>query len=171
MLLLATGVFAGVLAVPSSGFTIGGDPWPGPTITYFTKAGKYVKAVDRAAGMWNHADVGITFQRASSEQDAQVIVRYGGKACLGWAIVGESSDSRMRLGKGCSTNHIALVAVHEFGHVLGLGHELTKCARMNPNVDHKTATPDHCPKHPESYWLKHPFRSDDIRGARALYMP
>ena len=167
---MATGLLAGALATPGSAYVIGGEPWPGPTITYHTNAGHYAKAVDRAAEMWNSANVGITFQRASAE-DAQVIVRYGGKPCRGWAIVGSASDSRMRLGRKCNTDHIALVAVHEFGHVLGLGHELTRCARMNPNVDHKTATPDHCPKHPQSYWLKHPLRGDDIRGARALYMP
>jgi hypothetical protein len=53
--------------------------------------------------------------------------------------------------------------------VLGLGHELHKCARMNPTIDHTTATPDRCAEHPQSYWLKHPLRDDDIRGARALY--
>jgi len=147
---------------------IRGDPWPGPAIRYHTSAAKYADAVDRAAKIWNRAEVGIKLRRVKA-QDAQLIVSYGGKSCTGWAIVGYASNSAMRLGSGCETNHMILVAVHEFGHVLGLSHELERCARMNPRIDHDTATPNHCKKHPESYWLQHPLKGDDINGARALY--
>jgi hypothetical protein len=166
--LVAVAVVLGAIAAASSAYTIHGDPWPGPTIAYHTSASKYVKAVDRAAGIWNHANVGIKL-RSVAEKDAQVIVRNGGKTCTGWAIVGRASNSHMNLGAGCNTDHIVLVAVHEFGHVLGLGHELHKCARMNPTIDHTTGTPDHCKDHPQSYWLKHALLADDVAGARALY--
>ena len=74
-----------------------------------------------------------------------------------------------RLGAGCSTVFITLTAVHEFGHVLGLDHESTKCARMNWTFS-KTGTPIRCRQgHSLSYWLKHPLEPDDIRGGRALY--
>jgi hypothetical protein len=129
-----------------------------------------VDAVDRAARKWNHAGVGVKLQRTTADK-AQVPIRYGGASCTGFAIVGYASNSYMQLGKGCNTDHMVLVAAHEFGHVLGLGHELHKCARMNPIVDHTTGTPNHCMAHPQSYWLTHTLRPDDIAGARALYMP
>jgi Astacin (Peptidase family M12A) len=168
--LAAAGLAFGALTASSSAYVIHGEPWPGPTITYHTFAAKYVDSVDRAARIWNQADVGIKLRRRPAD-DAQVIVRYGGDSCTGWAIVGHASDSRMRLGKGCDADHIVLVAVHEFGHVLGLGHELDRCARMNPTIGHTTGTPSRCAKHPQSYWLNHALRADDIAGARALYLP
>jgi hypothetical protein len=168
-LLFAAAMACGALAGASSAYTIHGDPWPGPAITYHTNPARYAGAVDRAARIWNQAAVGIKLRRATAE-DAQLIVRKGGETCTGFAIVGYASNSYMRLGPGCDPDHIVLVAVHEFGHVLGLGHELKKCARMNPTIDHSTATPNHCKTHPQSYWLEHPLKPDDIAGARALYL-
>ena len=56
----------------------------------------------------------------------------------------------------------------ELGHILGLGHEKRKCAIMNPAFDN-SGTPNHCNAHPLSFWLAHPLRGDDIRGAKSLY--
>jgi hypothetical protein len=168
ILLVCAAIVAGALAGASDAYTIHGDPWPAPAITYHTNPARYVDSVDRAARIWNRANVGIKFRRTTADA-AQVIVRKGGDPCTGFAIVGRASNSYMRLGPGCDTDHIVLVAVHEFGHVLGLGHELQKCARMNPTIDHDTATPSHCRTHPQSYWLEHPLKADDVAGARVLY--
>ena len=74
----------------------------------------------------------------------------------------------MKLSSGCDRDLVTLVATHEFGHTLGLGHEIQRCARMNPVVDY-SGTPEFCEYHPISYWLAHPLKGDDIRGARTLY--
>jgi hypothetical protein len=74
----------------------------------------------------------------------------------------------MEINNDCGSGISTLTAVHEFGHVLGLGHETSGCARMNPTFG-SGGTPGHCSRHPLSYWLAHPLLKDDVRGARALY--
>jgi hypothetical protein len=63
---------------------------------------------------------------------------------------------------------MSLATAHELGHVLGLGHQDHRCARMNP-VYNQDGTPNHCSAHSLRYWLAHPLTADDVRGARHLY--
>ncbi|HEX4732897.1 MAG TPA: matrixin family metalloprotease [Thermoleophilaceae bacterium] len=164
-------VLAALLPASAGAYVVGGKPWPATTITYYVAAKAYAGPVNRAARIWNRADVGVEFSRASRSQ-ADVVVAYGGPRCAGYSPVGfggwdESTVSR--LGAGCSKAFITLTAVHELGHVLGLDHEYRKCARMNWTFS-KTGTPVRCRQgHSLSYWLEHPLEPDDIRGARALY--
>jgi PKD repeat protein len=63
-----------------------------------------------------------------------------------------------------SEPEMARVAVHELGHVLGLGHNPHACAAMSPGLGL------HC--HGRHDWLglcPDPLQPDDIRGAVALY--
>ena len=155
-------------ASPALAYYIEGPGWPGPTITYYSSV--YPKAVDRAAAVWNRAGLGVTFQRASKSA-ARVLVSSGPHGCGGWALVGyQGSDgtSRMRLNSGCKADLMVLTATHEFGHVLGLGHENSRCARMNPTIYHD-GTPNLCAHHTLRYWLGHPLQKDDLAGAHAIY--
>lgn len=57
------------------------------------------------------------------------------------------------------------IAVHEFGHILGLGHEHKACAVMQPILNEDCGIGHH-------YWLglcRDPLEPDDIRGAVNLY--
>ena len=156
---------------PSAGaYERAGRSWPGGRITYYTAAGGYSGSVDRAARIWSRANVGVVFVKTPRRQ-AQVVIDYGGRACEGSAIagyVGRRRQSPVELGAGCGRSFIVLTAVHELGHVLGLGHENDGCARMNPAFD-RTGTPSSCRSRSLAYWLDHPLLGDDLRGARALY--
>jgi hypothetical protein len=165
-------VLAG-LALPAgaNAYTIIGRPWPAAKVTYWVMATDYRAPVRAAAKNWNRAGVGIVFREAASRQNADVVVGYWDDRCGGAALAGvqRRRQSEVVLGTGChSDGLVTLVATHEFGHVLGLGHESRKCALMNPVFD-GSGTPSKCSHHPLGFWLSAPLRADDLRGAKALY--
>lgn len=73
--------------------------------------------------------------------------------------------ARDRYGIRISLGTMERVAVHEFGHILGLGHEHKACAVMQPILNEGCGIGHH-------HWLglcKDPLEPDDIRGAVNLY--
>ena len=158
------------MAPAANGYVVGGNPWPGTTITYYVAAKAYSGGVARAARNWNHAKVGIRFAR-TSRSNADVVVTYGGPRCGGQTVMGfggYGESTTVYLGAGCSSSLISLTATHELGHVLGLDHDDSRCARMNASFA-PNGSPSHCASHALSYWLAHPLRADDIAGAKAIY--
>lgn len=157
-------------APAADAYSIGGRPWPQGAVTYYTQASGYSGAVNRAARILNHAGVGVRLRRAPSKAVADVVVAYHGAPCEGEAAVGfQRLDlDLLYLGRGCNRGLVTLTAVHEFGHVLGLDHENSRCARMNPSFD-DSGTPTHCKGRTLAYWLAHPLTADDLRGLRAIY--
>jgi len=166
---LLAAVALAALPATAGAYRLYGRPWPQPTITYHVQARGYAAAVDRAARVWNRAGVGVRLRKAT-RYSADVIVRYGGRRCEGEALIGFAprEGSEVRLGAGCGTLLITLTAVHELGHVLGLGHERRHCARMNPVFDND-GTPGLCRRRSLAAWLARPLLADDIAGARRLY--
>jgi hypothetical protein len=156
-------------AAPSGAYSIGGPSWAGGRVTYYTAARGYSGAVDRAARILNGSGAGVHLSKAP-RLSADVIVAYRGRACEGDALVGfsRSRPDFLYLGRGCRLGLVTLTSVHEFGHVLGLDHENSRCARMNPSFD-LSGTPNRCSGHQLGYWLAHPLGADDIRGLRAIY--
>lgn len=67
-------------------------------------------------------------------------------------------------GIAVSEGTMARIAVHELGHVLGLGHEPHTCAVMNAAFGSACHAP-----HPWIGLCADPLQPDDIRGADALY--
>ena len=152
---------------PASAYVARGPSWPEGEVTYSSRTPAYTAAIDRAARLIDHARVGVRLRRVTA--DADVVFVYQGAACEGAAHVGRwRRTSTVWLGRGCGRDLVALTAVHELGHVLGLDHENSTCARMNPIYD-DSGTPGRCRHRSLSYWLAHPLTADDLRGLRALY--
>lgn len=163
-------VAALLLGATSAGaYVIDGRAWPRESIRYYVEASDYSATVDRAATVWNQADVGIRFARKSARSRAEVVIRRGPWRCGGGANVGyQRRRTAIVLLGPCSRSLLRLVAVHELGHILGLGHERQVCARMNPTYN-GSGTPNRCRRRSLDYWLENPLVPDDIDGARALY--
>jgi PKD domain/Matrixin len=172
---LAAIAAVGCVAEPASAYRFAGERWPNKTISVGSNAPLYNSAVRTAIRAWNRARVGVRFKRAPAER-ARVIFsysggggsgRYGCEGVAGGAGVGYPSPfvpMYVTVLRSCRSRALRrLTAVHELGHVLGLGHETRRCALMNPTGDVNTMLPSLCPR-----GARLPAR-DDIRGARALY--
>lgn len=159
-----------VLAPAASAYEIAGRAWPDGDIRYYVEDGALKKPVKRAAKVWNARDLGVRFVSSSAE-DAKIFIRIGQDNCGGAARVGypgRRGFSLVEINRDCGTGIATLTAVHEWGHVLGLGHESDNCARMNPSFG-SGGTPGRCSRRSLDYWLAHPLTKDDVRGARAIY--
>ena len=166
------GVLAGlpVGAGEASAYEIAGRAWPAGDIRYHVPDGPLKRPVKRAARVWNARGLPVRFV-SSSEDGARVFFSEGQSNCGGAARVGypgRRGVSFVQIHAGCGIGIATLTAVHEFGHVLGLGHEGDVCARMNPTFG-SGGTPGRCKRRSLSYWLDHPLTKDDVRGARELY--
>jgi hypothetical protein len=171
---VAASIVAAVAAftvVPgSSAFQLEGGRWPTSIITYYNEVPAYSWAVDTAAYAWNTSGARVRFLK-SSRRDADVLIGIRWFNVAGDASVqrvsGRFVSAKVGIRSGQDRYTMALVITHELGHVLGLDHEDRVCATMNSLL--VSYHPEHCGAAPSGRWICRLLRSDDVRGAVALY--
>jgi hypothetical protein len=170
--LVLSAVVTALFMTPSAGaYQLEGGRWATTTITYYTEIPAYTWSVDTAAYAWNSSGANVRFVKAPRDR-ARVLVgirwfrTHAGEARVqrfGGTIV----SAQIAIQSGHDRYEMALIVAHELGHVLGLDHETSRCATMNPTVggDHTTM----CAAPPGGMWTCRLLQQDDVRGAVSLY--
>lgn len=137
-------LFALSVAGPASGGGNGARPWPDGRVSYFDASGSRV-AVNAAARRWNESGARVSLVPAFRRRDADVVFvrdagdlreRCGDRCLALSSSIGRPADGRVTiwLDGGLTGRATALnvwVAMHEFGHILGLHHREGTCSLMN----------------------------------------
>jgi len=157
--------------------TQGSGSRDGRMIPYYNAVPEHDWAVRVAVRAWNDSGAQVEFVPAS-HGEAEVVIRgdlpgldgrtetvtRGSDPQPGDAQVDLPSPS---VAKGDGRFRVALIAAHELGHVVKLGHEDSRCSLMNSTI--VNGAPARCRQPPAGKWDCGLLEEDDIRGAVALY--
>jgi hypothetical protein len=152
-----------------------GHPWPGGVIRYYNAAPDQAWAVTRAVNAWNSSGAKVRLIAVPASKAEVRIEHFPRVSCTinAEATVGYSYNARIWIFRRndaspyCNHYMAAVALAHEFGHVLGLGHETRGCALMNPIGTIRG--PDECPKSQPWQWRCRLLMPDDVAGAVSLY--
>jgi hypothetical protein len=167
-IVLVAGLF--VASAPAQANVPSGPAWPRGVITFHVAVPSLRWGTVRALAEWNRSGARVRFVETTARKAAVSVVAMPRRRCVGTngvaRVVVRSGvfRGRVSLQPTCSREYLVSVAAHEFGHILGLGHEFRRCAVMSPSVR------VHCGDALLPWeWVCHPLAADDVRGAIRLY--
>jgi hypothetical protein len=148
--------------------------WPHGVVRYYNAAGDQQWAVDQAVAAWNGSGAAVRFVPvAASDADLTVKNFAGGCHRGAEATVGRVPHATVWLphldeaDPACNQYSVAVFAAHELGHVLGLTHQLSGCAAMNPAGAYRG--PEFCDKAPIGFWWCTLLEPVDVARAVRIY--
>ena len=156
----------------ASAYVILFRPYEESTVTYHNSLPEYREPLKIAIRQIHGAKVGVRIKATSSKSRAMIRVRSYRKGCGDDRNPGVTEVSYghadVFLARRCRGIAGIILAAHELGHALGLGHEDRRCATLNSTADiDRGGIPSHCSSHYD--WRHKPYRSDDIRGLKRIY--
>lgn len=175
---LLAATLCGALAASADAYVRGPFSWPNGRVTYYNGVKAQDAAVRRAVRAWNASGARIKLSRVSRAR-ARVQIRYlRTNVCMGLAQTRARGRSARRAtiylprpSAGCADEFVnTIIVAHEFGHVLGLGHEGRVCALMNPE-GHRTGG-RLCQESDGAQpwlWRCRVLEPDDVRGMIGIY--
>ena len=144
--------------------------WPGGVVAYHVVTPSLRWPVQMAAAEWNKSGARVRLvERPAGKAPLSVRAMRGGgcAGAVGYAPLGALPPGwhdTIWLQARCDRFLLVEIAVHEFGHVLGLGHDTRHCSVMSP------VTGGGCKDvlYPWEYRC-HPLERVDVRRTVALY--